>query len=131
MAEDLLSAALAEVRAGLEAAALAFGPPPLDPARASYAAGTLHGNALKALVALDAVLAPHAPRTDVLYGRSCITHRPLTLKPVPDCGACTQDQRREVCPECRDQFGDRAPFGECRARKAVLAALSGKGESGG
>jgi hypothetical protein len=84
------------------------------------------------LAALDAVLAPHAPRPDVLYGASCAAHRLKvpTLNPVPGCGECRQDQRRDVCPECRDEYGDPVLFGDCRARKAALAALTGKGEGG-
>lgn len=112
MADDL-SAVLAEIREALDSA---------DAGR-WYEAGRRMSRAL------DEVLKPHAPRADVLYGRSCITHRPL--KPVPGCVLCTQDQRREVCPECRDEFGDLVPFGDCRARKAALSALTGEAETSG
>lgn len=122
---DDLSAALAEIR---ERAASALDPEAMNLVR-TYRAVESAGDVPRLLAALDAVLALHAPRTDVLYGRSCITHRPL--KPVPDCVLCTQDQSRQVCPECRDEFSDPVPFQDCRARSAALAALTGGGSNGG
>ncbi len=116
MHDDLLSAALAEIR---EREQNTVPGPFIAHARTDLP---------RLLATLDAVLAPHAPRADVLYGRPCISHRPL--KPVPDCPLCTQDQRRQVCPECRDEFGDPVPFGDCRARKAALTALTGNGSGG-
>lgn len=124
MADGPLSAVLAEIRAQLEAAAGG-----IDPARASSAAGTLHGNALKALAAVEAVLKPHAPRTDRVLGSSCFTHRTTlnTTFPLPGCRNCVQDRKREVCPECRDEYGDPVLFQDCRARSAALAGLTGRG----
>lgn len=85
------------------------------------------------LAALDAALKLHAPRTDRVLGSACGKHRLLvpTLLPLPDCEECVQDRRREVCPECRDQYGDPVLFDLCRVRSAVLAALAGERKSGG
>lgn len=89
-----------------------------------------------ALAGLGAVLALHKPRTDRVLGNSCSAHRsPLpgcgtpTLLPVAGCGNCVQDRQREVCPECRDEFGDPVLFQDCRVRSAILAGLTGEGES--
>lgn len=79
------------------------------------------------LAGYDKVLTLHASRTDHVYGRSCVTHRPL--HPVPGCLLCTPDSQREVCPECRDEYGDPVLFGDCRVRAAIAAALTG-GENG-
>lgn len=114
---DPLSAALAEISEALDSA---------EEGR-WYEAGRRMSRALAE------VLKPHAPRSDVLYGRSCSRHRFAlnTLRPVEGCPDCTQDERRDVCPECRDEFGDPVPFGDCRARNAVLTVLTGKESSSG
>jgi hypothetical protein len=80
------------------------------------------------LAAVDKVLALHAPRSDRVLGSSCFTHRTAlnTMLPVPGCKECVQDRQREVCPECRDEYGDPVLFQDCRARAAVLAELTGK-----
>lgn len=82
--------------------------------------------------ALDAVVKLHAPRADRVPGSSCGKHRLLvpTLLPLPDCRECVQDRRREVCPECRDEYGDPVLFDLCRVRSAVLAVLTGKEDDG-
>jgi hypothetical protein len=91
------------------------------------------GDVRRLLAALDSALAPHAPRPDRVLGSSCFTHRTTlsTMIPVPGCGDCVQDRQREVCPECRDEFGDPVLFQDCRARSAVLAALTGKENADG
>ena len=91
------------------------------------------GDVRRLLGALDKVLELHAPRTDRVLGSSCFTHRNAlnTMLPVPGCENCVQDRQREVCPECRDEYGDPVLFQDCRARSAaVLAALAGKAGEG-
>lgn len=56
------------------------------------------------LAAVDAVLALHRPVLNVMY-------------------------EGDRCTGCKDEFGDPVPFAECRARKAALAALTGKAAS--
>jgi hypothetical protein len=89
------------------------------------------GDVRRLLGALDAVLKPHSPRSDRVLGSSCFTHRRAlnTMLPQPECENCVQDRQREVCPECRDEYGDPVLFQDCRARSAALAGLTGK-ESG-
>ena len=123
MADDPVATALAEIRAAL-----------IPVTTASSMPGAFDGQAaLRALAALAEVLKPHAPRSDVLYGVSCSRHRFALndLRPVEGCPDCTQDERRDVCPECRDEFGDPVPFGDCRARNTVLTVLTGKESSSG
>lgn len=118
MAEnDPLSAALAEIRHDLGLAS-------------HMSALHIGSQGERLLAALDAVLAPHSPRTDPVLGSSCFTHRTTrsSMVPVPGCGDCVQDGERVVCPECRDEFMDPVPFGDCRAGTAALAALTGKAE---
>lgn len=130
---DALSAALAEIR-GRETKAAAF---PLAELAARVGPDTksvigwVSASALdvpRLLAALDKVLELHAPRTDRVLGSSCFTHRNAlnTMLPVPGCGNCGQDRQQEVCPECRDEFGDPVLFQDCRARSAILAALTGE-----
>lgn len=95
--------------------------------------GAAEGDVRRLLKAVDKVLALHSPRMDRVLGNSCSAHRhPLpgcgkpTLRPVPECPGCVQDRQREVCPECRDEFGDPGLFGDCRVRSAVLAGLTGE-----
>lgn len=76
--------------------------PSLDATQA-YAAGALHGDALMALAALDAVLALHWPRP--AYGS------PGGLA----CGHCTDAGG-----------GTLLVTWPCRTRRAILAALTGK-----
>ncbi len=125
MADDQVAAELAEVRELQRQAAAEIDPEPLAP---DCVEDLVTVYAPRLLAALDAVLAPHQPRTVVLFGRSCITHRPL--KPVPGCVLCAQDEHRQVCPECRDEFGDPVPFADCRARKTALAVLTGEAAGG-
>ena len=132
MTDDPAAVAMAEIREELDSSALVLRHGTDPGARLLAAAGAV-SVARIALGAVDAVLAPHSPRTDRVLGVSCFSHRNKlnTLRPQPGCGECTQDGQREVCPECRDEFGDPVPFGDCRARKAALAALTGKGNPDG
>lgn len=138
---DLLAARLADVRALLAARddlAGSVNAAPFSVADLEVVAGLnaaqdeAAGCVPRLLAAVDAVLNLHAPRSDRVLGSACGKHRLLvpTLLPLPDCEECVQDRRREVCPECRDQYGDPVLFDLCRVRSAVLAALTGEGKSG-
>lgn len=116
---------------------------PAEPGAAAMAAirnaldgnnvGEWHEAGRRLLAAVDEALKPHAPRTDRVLGSSCFTHRTAlnTMVPLPGCEDCVQDRPREVCPECRDEYGDPVLFQDCRARTTVLAALTGKAHPGG
>lgn len=141
MPDDLVAAELARMTAELEAAARAFPAQGLDPARASYAAGTLHGNALKALAALDAALKHHSPAPS--YGRAFDDkgNPRCTHDPDKDHGEHLEDGYGEwyctglvegyVCASCGEDDGcGLLPVDwPCATYRDILAAL--KGESSG
>lgn len=125
MADDPLSAALSEIR-DRHARVVR---------RQGHAAAWIEETRVLAeesvpllLAAVDAVLKLHSPRSDRVLGSSCFAHRHAlnTMLPVRECENCVQDRQREVCPECRDEYGDPVMFQDCRARKAILAGLTGK-----
>jgi hypothetical protein len=141
VADDPLPAALAGIRAELEAAALAFPAGGLDPARAALAAGTLHGNALKALAAVDAARSFH--ERVPLYGNAATGEKPGNCPHDPDAAChfeaddgsgewlCEGRPEGAVCSTCVDgEGGDRADW-QCTEYAAILAALTGKGNDGG
>jgi len=140
MADDL-SAALAEIRAQLEAAARAFPAGGIDPAQASFAAGTLHGNALKALAGVEAAMSFH--RRVPLYGNASTGDEPDACPHHPDSGLhfedcdgsgewlCEGKPEGAVCESCTDgEGGERAEW-PCGEYTAILAALTGKGNADG
>lgn len=106
MADDPVSAELAALKgAWEEACTAAHGGSATEKPLLTAARLIKAGDGLaKALAALDAVLALHRPVLNVMY-------------------------EGDRCTECRDRFGDPVPFAECRARKAALAALTGKAAS--
>ena len=115
MAEDRISAELAAIRTVLDGSN----------------DGEWYEAGRRLVATVDAVLKLHAPRTDRVLGSSCFTHRTAlnTMLPVQGCEECVQDRQREVCPECRDEFGDPVLFQDCRVRAAVLAGLTGEAAS--
>lgn len=121
--------------AELEAAARAFPAQGLDPARASYAAGTLHGNALKALAALDAALSHH--QRVPLYGNASTDGEPGNCPhdpddegwhfEDPDSGEWLCQGRPEgvACSCTLSPDGERVPW-PCDEARDILAALRGE-----
>jgi hypothetical protein len=103
MADDPVAVELARLRECMTQTASALAPS-LDAAQA-YVAGALHGDALKALAGIDAVLAVHRLRH--AFGR-------------------------QVCAHCTDAGGGTLLVAwPCRTRKAILAALTGKENDSG
>jgi hypothetical protein len=138
---DPAAAALDEIRAALEAAALAFPAGRIDPARASFAAGTLHGNALKLLAVAGVALKHH--QWYPLYGNAS-THDELGACPHdPDSGLhfeaddgsgewlCEGKPEDTVCTSCVDGEGGERVRWPCPEYRAILAALTGKENDGG
>jgi len=134
MPDDRIAAELAAIRERRE-----FGLTGVDPAAIGPADPVLQIRAManlidvdvpRLLAAVDEVLKPHAPRTDRVPGSSCFTHRTAlsTSVPLPGCEDCVQDRPREVCPECRDEYGDPVLFQDCRARAAALTELTGEAD---
>jgi hypothetical protein len=135
VADDPLSAALAGIRAELEAAALAFPAGGLDPARGALAAGTLHGIALKALAAVGEARSFHRPER--LYGNAATEEEPGACPHDPDSALhfeaddgsgewlCEGKVEDTVCSSCIDGEGGERVKWPCGEYAAVLAALTG------
>jgi hypothetical protein len=136
MADNPASAALEEIGAQLEAAALAFPASGIDPARAATAAGTLHGNALKALAGVEAALKHHQPVQ--LHGEAEDSKGNATCGHGQDYDGDAHYEGDDGLWYCESLPGPVAcsgcpgsPDGEyadwpCAEYNAILAALTGK-----
>lgn len=121
MADDELTAAIAEKRAELIAAAG-------DAANATltdmlFRCGVATGVAHSFMAALDAVLEMHAPTAIVRYAEPCPAHL-LSISSRIGCPDC-KTVIRPGCQRCRDEYGNPAEPEDCKERNAILAALTG------
>jgi hypothetical protein len=124
---DDAAAILARLRD--EAAAIVSGlAPSLDP-RQAYAAGALHGCALKALAAVEAAMELHRVQERPVrsWDHVCPVHR--------DARGFADPRQRDMrdCPDCRfseiyvcRHCGCPNDFWPCPTYRAILAALAGK-----
>lgn len=79
------------------------------------------------LAALDAVLAGHPLTAAVRFcSRPCPSHEFGGVLARRECPDCVKVEYRDGCRECRDECGTPVRPGDCRARKAILAGLTGK-----
>jgi hypothetical protein len=79
----------------------------------------------RALGALDAILAAHPLTATVRYAVACEDHAYSAIGARRDCPRCKSVEYLDGCRECRDEFGNAVRPEDCRARKAILAGLSG------
>ena len=77
------------------------------------------------LAALDAILAGHSLTAVVRYARPCAAHMYGAAGARRDCADCVKVEYRDGCRECRDEWGTAVRPEDCRARKAILAGLTG------
>jgi hypothetical protein len=134
---DDAAATLARLREVADA--IASGLVPSLDARQAYAAGALHGCALKAFAAVDAALRHHqrAP----LYGNASTEGEPGTCPHHPDSDLhfeaddgsgewlCEGKPEGAVCSCAESADGERIPW-PCDEVAAILAALTGEADHG-
>jgi hypothetical protein len=110
--------------------------PGLEPERA-FAAGVLHMTALKALAAVDKVLALHRPRqlyglAETMHGRQLCAHDPdydgdAHFEGDDGLWYCKDKPTVKVCASCADGTdGDSWAEWPCATYSAVLAGLTGE-----
>jgi hypothetical protein len=83
------------------------------------------------LAAIDAVLTGHPLTATVRYAVPCDAHAYTAIGARRDCPQCVKVEYHDGCQECRDEFGQPVRPEDCRARKAILTALTGKAADGG
>jgi len=133
MADDPVAVELARLREYMTQTASAL-VPSLDAAQA-YAAGALHGDALKALAGIDAALGHHQP--EHLYGNAATEGEPGACPHDPDSALhfeaadgsgewlCEGKPEGVVCSCTESSDGERVPY-PCDEVAGILAALTGK-----
>lgn len=99
--------------------------------RGDEALEAIEGIAKRALAAVDAVLAGHPLTATVRYAVPCDAHAYTAIGARRGCPKCVKVEYHDGCRECSDEFGSPVRPEDCRARKAILAGLTGKPADGG
>jgi hypothetical protein len=126
VADDELTAAIAEIQGNILQAEQAGMGRDLD--RTIYTHGLVTGTARRVLAAVDAVLEMHALTATARYAEPCAAHQ-FRILPRRTCPDCVRVERMG-CQRCRDENGNPAKPEDCAERNAILAALTGKADSG-
>jgi hypothetical protein len=120
VAEDVLAAALAEVR---ERAVSVLDPEVMNLVR-TYRAVESARDVPVLLAAVDAVLEMHAPTACVAYTEACTAHL-FRISAWRTCRDCVRIER-PGCQRCRDENGNPARPEDCAERNAILTAMTGE-----
>lgn len=122
MADDQLSAEMAEIRQRSRDAVNAVNTGVLDTVRAERSIYRRTAKDVpRLLAALEAVLAEHAPAAYVACTEPCTAHL-SDINGRRDCPDCRKVERTG-CRRCRDENGNPARPEDCRERAIITRAL--------